>query len=929
MKKTMVKKTSGRQRSVKHIKSKLMAAISMLMVSTIMLMSSTYAWFTLSTAPEVTGISTSVGANGALEIALMPAAGAADQIGANVGDGAEGKPVVESNTTWGNLVELADPAYGLDKITLYPSQLNMIGDKINLGSILGFPRYGADGRVSELAGALTARYDSANKNFDVNSAASSGFGVRAVGAASGMTDRQIAFRTAKNLAYSSMGQAKTAAAASLTTNGKALANLAIKHVSSESATFNWDEIKPVKDMLTALDSSLDYIEVAYAQYILAFTASAATQNVQVEGEGEESGTTIDLEIWTVFEDEIEKGASLEDLQAKITSYGAAVPSELSNMLSTGITKLRDAQADLAAAVSKMPTETTVGKTTGKAGEFTWEDFNAALTGLVNINQLTIQDHTIDEIKENKELLILPATKGETLVMKMPTGSGVFADIADQTGDYSANLKNFTVNPADMGYESLDMDISLNVSMKTGTTVKPAYLSLLDTGATEAGAPSSGGASQPFSEFYGYIIDLAFRTNAAASDLLLQTTPIDRIYKDKTDMESETMGHGSTMVFTAAEDLDVDDITKLLGNLRVVFFEPAGSEGAGAVYATGKLNLDPNKTKQVEVTDGGVTTMQTQYTANIVLSVNADENNISKYAWTADATPDDGQDAVGATFTVADGYDLASVTVGTVAISLNNLTDNGNGSYSIPTSLAPAVASGADVVTVVVTKAAAAEKTGSTTWSTTTGCSITIDSGYALKSLTIGGTAVDLTKGSATNGIYTILASALKDEAYATEGATVAYVLQKADDTSAKIMPLSQGVATPLSVLVYLDGTTISNADVSATGLKSLNGVLNLQFASSAALVPMQYGELSESTGTSTEEGDEDATTYTVTLPQDGSVTGATSAPAGADYKFTVNTTKTLDTVTVGGNPVSPTDGGNGEYTIPAASVTGDIVITTK
>ena len=55
---------------VKSIRKKLMAAVAMLLVACIMVVSSSYAWFTLSTAPEVTGIQTSVGANGNLEIAL-------------------------------------------------------------------------------------------------------------------------------------------------------------------------------------------------------------------------------------------------------------------------------------------------------------------------------------------------------------------------------------------------------------------------------------------------------------------------------------------------------------------------------------------------------------------------------------------------------------------------------------------------------------------------------------------------------------------------------------------------------------------------------------------------------------------------------------------------------------------------------------------
>ena len=67
-------------------KKKLTAAVAMLLVSAIMVVSSTYAWFTLSTAPEVTGITTTVGANGNLEIALSPENGDAAGITSKVGD---------------------------------------------------------------------------------------------------------------------------------------------------------------------------------------------------------------------------------------------------------------------------------------------------------------------------------------------------------------------------------------------------------------------------------------------------------------------------------------------------------------------------------------------------------------------------------------------------------------------------------------------------------------------------------------------------------------------------------------------------------------------------------------------------------------------------------------------------------------------------
>ena len=58
-----------------------------------------------------------------------------------------------------------------------------------------------------------------------------------------------------------------------------------------------------------------------------------------------------------------------------------------------------------------------------------------------------------------------------------------------------------------------------------------------------------------------------------------------------------------------------------------------------------------------------------------------------------------------------------------------------------------------------------------------------------------------------------------------------------------IMPLTQNSAHRLSVLVYLDGNKITNGSVAATAATSMTGSMNLQFSSSATLVPMDYADL--------------------------------------------------------------------------------------
>jgi len=136
---------------ISSIRAKLMSAVAMLLIAVIMVVSSTYAWFTLSTAPEVTGITTAIGANGALEMALMNKDGSIDQIVSGVGDSlAGGKTIDQVNRTWGNLVDVSDnDVYGLDQLILMPSLLNKTGDSL-AKSMLQTPVYGPDGRVEKM-----------------------------------------------------------------------------------------------------------------------------------------------------------------------------------------------------------------------------------------------------------------------------------------------------------------------------------------------------------------------------------------------------------------------------------------------------------------------------------------------------------------------------------------------------------------------------------------------------------------------------------------------------------------------------------------------------------------------------------------------------------------------------------------------------------
>ena len=152
----------------KGIKAKLMAATSLLLVSAILLSLTTYAWFILSTAPEVTEMQTTAGANGSLEIALQSGDTVSDinDIKNHVGDSSAVGSLKEANSTWGNVVDLSGNTYGLQGLSLLPARLNMNADgTVSKSSPLIMPLFGQDGRISELANLNSMCYDDGKKEY--------------------------------------------------------------------------------------------------------------------------------------------------------------------------------------------------------------------------------------------------------------------------------------------------------------------------------------------------------------------------------------------------------------------------------------------------------------------------------------------------------------------------------------------------------------------------------------------------------------------------------------------------------------------------------------------------------------------------------------------------------------------------------------------
>ena len=143
------KRIEAYQKLLPDMRERVMAVAILLIMSVSMMISASFAWITLSRAPEVEGMQTTVASNGNLEIALAQGL-VVDSIvvprESQIGDSSatEGQSIVNANVTWGNLINVSDPTYGLSSMTLRPALLSSYNrTKYPLNGAI----YGEDGRV--------------------------------------------------------------------------------------------------------------------------------------------------------------------------------------------------------------------------------------------------------------------------------------------------------------------------------------------------------------------------------------------------------------------------------------------------------------------------------------------------------------------------------------------------------------------------------------------------------------------------------------------------------------------------------------------------------------------------------------------------------------------------------------------------------------
>lgn len=602
-----MKKNTLKGMSFSSLRAKLMSTVAMLLVASTLLVTSSYAWFVMSTAPEVTGIDTQVGANGALEIALLNQESWDDLSKLDMGDidesaaGDTAAAALAANRTWGNLVNLADPSYGLSKITLSPARLYIQKQtpgttpeegggegqppaqaatyEIN-SNLLKTPIYGEDGRVKGLDFTKTLARTYGKSGFTEE-----GHGVRAIGTAANMSTFQLGMNTARSQISNYTAAARSAAKSTLTKNGNAIANTVMKKVLASKAggdvKFGTADVAPLLDLARGLDSALNQVELALRCAFGGFVATAAS------GISEGNYPT---EI-TYINDATHSLSDLLGRYGKITD----VISEMSDYVTT----LTRDRADVQTAIDKCNTllEKAQKADETKSDYPTWEEIREAMDPLVNYDKITVGDMKVTELEAlvREEGLsaavdvLIPMLQGDGIVLIVPTGSGVVSEVADFAGNYTASVI-VTLDMGDNPPQGLAAfnKKSLPATMKTKTECDPTKLQNTSKKLAAADLSTATG-STALTDFYGYALDLAFRTNAAESQLLLQTEPRNRVYEGEKE-NAALQGGGSYMEFTTQAGLSATKMVKLMDGIRVVFMN--GEDNT--VLALAKLDMQLGK-----------------------------------------------------------------------------------------------------------------------------------------------------------------------------------------------------------------------------------------------------------------------------------------------------------------------------------------------
>lgn len=603
----------------KGIKAKLMAATSLLLVSAILLSLTTYAWFILSTAPEVTEMQTTAGANGSLEIALQSQGdNGRKEISGGVGDSAskKGQSIKIANTTWGNIVDLSS-GYGLEQIGLSPARLNLDGNNVNIANPLLVPEFGQDGRITGLLKVPTLYYkeDEKNTGFEEGNT----YGVKVFGNQSDLSGekkiiqrtlnrQQLVDNTAKTILAQRTDMRKalndmmtdpamgTGIIGIMKTSYNALGSVD-KPESASSNVYTEKDYSNMSQIYAVFEGILSKALVSL-RYALLGCCAADIINYPADEAGQFALSQVYAKYATLaLTGEEESVQSIAQTNLKKLSSGSDASIELKSayeQLIDSAVKLQSAQENLTAAKGLIK-----DKKMAMAVMKTFNPYSTYIAATVDgAEQCT---STWDDAKAKKMCFnIDDVTKEKKLYFSQ--GSGLFADVAVIAGDYAATVKAtfsqtdrwgttyyyytletyaFSQYKAEKNPTAADFTAAYSEENNTGC-LNAVYGLVKDLHISGSVTYTVENSSRVMA--YGYSVDLAFKSSGENGKLCLQQEKKDRVTGGETAADrlpegQTTQGGGSTMSFACADDMTEEQIQALLGDVYILFM----NTDTGGIY----------------------------------------------------------------------------------------------------------------------------------------------------------------------------------------------------------------------------------------------------------------------------------------------------------------------------------------------------------
>lgn len=514
-----------------NIRKKLKVALIFVLVCLILMVAASYAWLTLSLRPEVNSIDTNIGANGSLEIALLTEQTYADplQIRTTIGASAAEQDALESNKSWGNVIELNDERYGLSRITLLPARLNVTengGEYTVARNLLKTADFGIDGRIMILSEETVSTILGDNAfTYYVDRQL---YGVRAIGSISNLTSQQTALAMAR-----SMTKSHTAAAARMVKHtwrdqGSGIMDILFKRYSLDGDNFTAADVAAIRELANGMLEALEYVDAALRQGVIGIAASQIADEPDFEA------------LCTAVSN------TATPLSGIVETLGSDVPAEFAAWAE----QVDEMKAEVQVVVANSYTLADGGS---------WAQIEPMLDVLLDAEKAYLGETSL-AVKEAFEDLT-----GDNQIILAPD-SGVMARIAAFAGNYSA-FTNWTE--------------TVSVEARTADPNDPSYLIRLEEILENCKAAAGGWTRANMDDIYGFAVDMAFRCNEP-SDLLLQTVPALRVNED-----SEipvTQGSGSYMRFTS-ENMDTEQLLQLMDTIRVGFLSDRNT-----LLGVAKLNI---------------------------------------------------------------------------------------------------------------------------------------------------------------------------------------------------------------------------------------------------------------------------------------------------------------------------------------------------